>query len=172
MSFFSEAGGEIKKIPWWAWLGGAAALLLVGSHLLSQNSTSGTASADAAGVTGVTDTSGGDVGDIGSPGPSPITAPGPSGGVNPPTGTTTSPTGTTGTTSTTTTGGTTTQSSKTYTVRSGDTLNAIASRYHVDEPALYKLNQGTIEATAKSHGFHSSDTGHWIFPGEVLKIPA
>lgn len=153
MSFFSEAGGEMKKIPWWAWLGGAAALLLVGSHLLSQNSTSGTASADAAGLT---DSSGGDVGDIGTPGPAP----------------TTSPTGTTGTTSTTTTGGTTTQTSKTYTVRSGDTLNAIASRYHVDEPALYAMNQGTIEATAKSHGFSSSDTGHWIFPGEVLKIPA
>ncbi|HEX5548483.1 MAG TPA: LysM peptidoglycan-binding domain-containing protein [Ktedonobacterales bacterium] len=160
--FFSNAAEEAKKIPWWGWVLGGGAVLLFGSHLLSQNTNTGTASADAAGV----DMSGGSIGDIGTAGPP-------------------APTGTTGTTSTTSTTSTsspppatkappapTPTATKTYTVRSGDTLNLIASRYHVDEPALYSINAGTIEATAKAHGFGSSDHGHWIFPGEVLKIPA
>lgn len=168
MSFFSEAGGEIKHIPWWAWAGGAVALLFFGSHLLGQaKSATGTASADAANV----DTSGGSVGDIGTAGPPPPASGGTSAGASGATGTT-SPTGTTGTTSTTTTSGQTAPTYRTYTVRSGDTLYAIASRYHVDEPALYSLNSGTIETTARSHGFSSSDHGHWIFPGEILKLPA
>ena len=165
-NFFENAAEEAKKIPWWGWVLGGGAVLLFGSHLLSQNSATGTASADAAGV----DTSGGDIGDIGTAGPPAPTTGGTTGG----TGGTTKPgpTGGTGTTATTGGSGTTKTSGPTYTVKSGDTLYAIASKYHVDEPALYSLNSGTIEATAKSHGFTSSDHGHWIFPGEVLKIPA
>ena len=152
-NFFENAAEEAKKIPWWGWVAGGVAVLLFGSHLLSQNSASGTASADAAGV----DTSGGDLGDIGTPGPPEPPASGPTGVASSPPAPKPSPAPT---------------PTKTYTVRSGDTLNLIASRYHVDEPALYSVNAGTIEATAKAHGFSSSDHGHWIFPGEVLKIPA
>ena len=161
-NFFANAAEEAKKIPWWGWVVGGGAVLLFGSHLLNRPS-SATPTDAASG-----DTSGGDVGDIGTAGPPPPAST--SGG----TGTTTKPgpTGGTGTTATTGTSGTTKTSSVSYTVRSGDTLNLIASRYHVDEPALYSVNAGTIEATAKAHGFGSSDHGHWIFPGEVLKIPA
>lgn len=169
-NFFSEAGGEAKRIPWWGWAIGAAAILLFGSHLLNrQTSSTGTQAADAAGLS-----SDGTVGDIGTAGPPP---PASSSASSTPSsdatqGTATSPTGTTSTTSLATTSGQTSQTYRTYTVRSGDTLYAIASRYHVDEPALYSLNAGTIEATARAHNFGSSDHGHWIFPGEVLKIPA
>lgn len=157
MGFFQDAAGEAKKLPWWAWGAGAVVLLLVYEHF--KNSASGATATDAAASSdGSASGSGDATGDIGTPGP---------------TGTEGSPTGTTTTTTSGTgSGATTTQSTKTYTVKSGDTLNAIASRNHVDEPALYSMNSGTIEATARSHGFSSSDGGHWIFPGEVLKIPA
>lgn len=55
-----------------------------------------------------------------------------------------------------------------YRVVSGDTLIGIGNKLHVDWHTLYNNNKATIEATAKSHGFSSSDNGHWIFPGEVL----
>ena len=61
-----------------------------------------------------------------------------------------------------------------YTVRSGDTLSAIAAAHHVPGgwPALYRANAAVIESTAKEHGRASSDNGHWIYPGTVLRVPA
>ena len=59
----------------------------------------------------------------------------------------------------------------TYPVVSGDTLYAIARKFGISESALYNYNKSTIEATAKQHGFSSSDNGHWIWPKEVLTIP-
>ena len=37
-------------------------------------------------------------------------------------------------------------------------------------PTIYNYNKAVIIATAQAHGF-TSDFSHWIFPGEVLKIP-
>lgn len=63
---------------------------------------------------------------------------------------------------------------KTYTVKSGDTLWAIAQKYYgagSKYGSIYNANQSIIESTAKSRGFNSSNGGHWIFPGQVLQIP-
>lgn len=60
-----------------------------------------------------------------------------------------------------------------YTVRSGDTLWAIAARFYGNPlkwPTLYALNKAVIDRTARAHGF-TSNFAHWIFPGEVLKVP-
>ena len=62
---------------------------------------------------------------------------------------------------------------KTYTVVSGDNLWSIARKQLGDEMRwreIYDLNKEQIEETARKHGFKSSDNGHWIFPGEVLKL--
>lgn len=62
---------------------------------------------------------------------------------------------------------------KTYTVKSGDTLWAIAQKYYgagSQYGTIYNANQAIIESTAKSRGFNSSDGGHWIFPGTVLSL--
>lgn len=62
-----------------------------------------------------------------------------------------------------------------YTVVSGDTLWGIASKKLGSGSkwtSIYDANAGTIEAEAKKHGKASSDHGHWIWPGEVLTIPA
>lgn len=61
-----------------------------------------------------------------------------------------------------------------YTVKSGDTLWAIANSYYgngTQWTKIYDANAGTIEEEAKKHGKSSSDHGHWIWPGEVLTIP-
>lgn len=56
----------------------------------------------------------------------------------------------------------------TVTVRSGDTLAKIfGSKWR----AAYTLNQGAIEAAARSHGRKNSGGGHWIYPGTVLRRP-
>lgn len=55
------------------------------------------------------------------------------------------------------------------TVRSGDTLIGLA--HGGDWHALYQANAQAIEDTARAHGRRSSDGGHWIYPGTVLRLP-
>lgn len=61
-----------------------------------------------------------------------------------------------------------------YTVKKGDNLWKIAEKElkkgsrHTE---IYGLNKEIIESTAKKHGKKSSDNGHWIYPGTVLKLP-
>lgn len=57
-----------------------------------------------------------------------------------------------------------------YVVRSGDTLSAIAARYHMSTATLYLRNRTVIEAAARAHGRTSSESGHWIYPGTRLMI--
>lgn len=69
---------------------------------------------------------------------------------------------------------TTKTSAKTHTVKSGDTLWAIARKYlgsGAKYGTIYNLNKTVIEQTAKKHGKTSSNGGHWIYPGTVLQLP-
>lgn len=66
--------------------------------------------------------------------------------------------------------------SSSYTIKSGDTLWAIAamSKHYGDGSKwqkIYSANKEIIEATAKKHGRSSSQNGHWIYPGVTLTIP-
>lgn len=58
-----------------------------------------------------------------------------------------------------------------YAVVSGDTLEKIGRQFGVPTNVIYAANQSTIESWARSHGFSSSDSGHWIWPTEPLMIP-
>lgn len=63
---------------------------------------------------------------------------------------------------------------RTYTTTSNDTLWAIAVRFYGNGaryPDIYNANKDLIEKTAKSHGFASSDKGHWIWGGMTMVIP-
>lgn len=63
---------------------------------------------------------------------------------------------------------------KTYKVKSGDCLYNIAKRELGNSSRwkeIYNLNKTVIENTAKKHGYKSSSTGHWIFPGTILELP-
>lgn len=65
-------------------------------------------------------------------------------------------------------------SGRTHKVRSGDTLWGISQKYYKAGSkymTIYNANKSIIESTAKKHGYKSSKSGHWIFPGTVLTIP-
>lgn len=65
-------------------------------------------------------------------------------------------------------------SGKKYTVKSGDTLWAIAKKYYGNGnewKKIYNKNKSVIESAAKKHGKKSSSNGHWIYPGTTLIIP-
>ena len=68
-----------------------------------------------------------------------------------------------------------TTESKTYTVKPGDCLWAIAESKMgggSNWTSLYNANKTIIEKTAKDHGYSSgSNNGWWIFPGTVLTLP-
>lgn len=73
-----------------------------------------------------------------------------------------------------------TSETSSYTVKSGDTLWAIAEKYLGDGSKwklIYDANKEIIESTAtsrwKAAGINrDSQNGHWIFPGTVLTIPS
>lgn len=63
---------------------------------------------------------------------------------------------------------------KSYTIKSGDTLWGIATRYYgsgTQYKKIYNANKSVIESTAKKRGYKSSQSGHWIFPGTKITIP-
>lgn len=65
-------------------------------------------------------------------------------------------------------------SGRSYTIKGGDTLWAIATRYYgsgTQYMKIYNANKSTIESAAKAHGFSSSQNGHWIWAGTKLTIP-
>ncbi len=61
--------------------------------------------------------------------------------------------------------------SRTYTVRPGDTLIAIAQRLGLPDwrASLYTPNRDAIEAAARAHGQPDSHNGDLIYPGETLR---
>lgn len=64
-----------------------------------------------------------------------------------------------------------------YTVVSGDNLWKIARKFYGGSGSnwekIYNANVDVIESTANRYrGGRGSDHGHWIYPGEVLMIPA
>jgi hypothetical protein len=64
--------------------------------------------------------------------------------------------------------------SKKHTVIKGDTLWRLAEKYYKNGKSytkIYNANKDVIEKRAKSAGRKSSENGHWIYPGTVLKIP-
>ena len=63
----------------------------------------------------------------------------------------------------------------TYSIVSGDTLWSIAARKlgsGTRHGEIFRLNEAVIEAAARARGRASSNNGHWIFPGTVIRIPA
>ena len=60
---------------------------------------------------------------------------------------------------------------RTYIVKSGDTLSAIAVSDHTTWQNLYSMNKSIIDATAARYG-HTTNQFDWIYAGEALQIPA
>ena len=68
----------------------------------------------------------------------------------------------------------TTTGTITYTIKKGDTLWGIATKYlgkGSRYSEIYKLNKNVIENAAKKHGRSSSNNGLWIYPGTKISIP-
>lgn len=62
-----------------------------------------------------------------------------------------------------------------HSVKKGDTLWSLAKKYlgnGADWKKIYNKNKSVIEKTAKKNGKKSSSTGHYIYPGTTLTIPA
>lgn len=62
----------------------------------------------------------------------------------------------------------------THTVKTGDTLWALAQKFYKagsKYTIIYNANKSVIESAAKQRGYRSSQNGHWIFAGTVLTIP-
>ena len=63
---------------------------------------------------------------------------------------------------------------KTYTIKSGDTLWAIAKSTLGNGSkwkTIYDANKTVIDNAAKKHGKNSSSNGHWIYAGTTITIP-
>jgi hypothetical protein len=63
---------------------------------------------------------------------------------------------------------------KTYTIKNGDTLWAIAKAElgnGAKWETIYKENKKAIDDAARKHGKNSSSYGHWIYAGTTLTIP-
>lgn len=58
----------------------------------------------------------------------------------------------------------------TYTIQEGDTLSEIATAHGVSTAYLLSLNEPALDDAAKAHGMPATGDGHWIFPGEVIKV--
>lgn len=58
-----------------------------------------------------------------------------------------------------------------YTVRSGDTLSKIGSRFGVRWQDIYAANKKQIDDRAARSGLPNKGPGWWIFPGQVFVIP-
>lgn len=62
----------------------------------------------------------------------------------------------------------------TYTIKSGDTLWRIASKFlgsGLRYTEIYSLNKNVIEKAARKYGKKSSNNGWWIYPGTKITIP-
>lgn len=69
----------------------------------------------------------------------------------------------------------TTAQAEQYTIKSGDTLYAIAKKMYGDGsqwPTIYNANKSVIESAATDRGLNSSSNGHWIWAGTNLTIPS
>ena len=63
---------------------------------------------------------------------------------------------------------------RTYTIKSGDTLWAIARKYYgsgTKYPKIYSANKSKLDKVARSHGYRDANGGNYIWPGTTIKIP-
>ncbi|EID42853.1 LysM peptidoglycan-binding domain-containing protein [Parageobacillus thermoglucosidasius] len=60
---------------------------------------------------------------------------------------------------------------KTYTVKKGDTLWALARKFYNDSSQFKKLWEANKDMLIKRDKRNIKQPGHWIYPGQVLKIP-